>query len=39
LTLDRETCAAAGARFTWAASARQFLEALEPVGPALARAA
>ncbi|PCG13902.1 MULTISPECIES: glycosyltransferase family 4 protein [Sphingomonas] len=39
LALDRDTCAAAGARFTWAASARQFLDALEPFGSALARAA
>jgi glycosyltransferase involved in cell wall biosynthesis len=32
LTLDRTACAAAGARFTWAASARQFLDALAPFG-------
>jgi len=39
LTLDRAACAAAGARFTWPASARQFLDALQPFGPALATAA
>ncbi|WP_184503824.1 glycosyltransferase family 4 protein [Sphingomonas endophytica] len=39
LTRDRAACAAAGARFTWPASARQFLEALQPFGPVLARAA
>jgi glycosyltransferase involved in cell wall biosynthesis len=39
LTLDRATCAAAGARFTWPASARQFLEALEPFDMGLSRAA
>lgn len=32
LTLDRATCAAVGAGFTWAASARQFLDALAPFG-------
>ncbi|MEH3047497.1 glycosyltransferase family 4 protein [Sphingomonas adhaesiva] len=31
LALDRADCAAAGARFTWAASARQFLDALHPI--------
>ncbi|MGK6324531.1 glycosyltransferase family 4 protein [Sphingomonas sp. DT-51] len=35
LTLDRATCAAAGAGFTWAASARQFLDALAPFGATL----
>ena len=35
LTLDRAACAAAGAGFTWAASARQFLDALAPLGGAL----
>lgn len=30
LTLDRATCAAAAAAFTWTASARQFLDALQP---------
>ncbi|WP_277981972.1 glycosyltransferase family 4 protein [Sphingomonas phyllosphaerae] len=35
LTLDRAACAAAGAGFTWAASARQFLVALAPLGAAL----
>jgi glycosyltransferase involved in cell wall biosynthesis len=30
LTLDRGTCAAYGRGFTWAASARQFLDALVP---------
>jgi glycosyltransferase involved in cell wall biosynthesis len=39
LTLDRATCAAAGAGFTWAASARQFLDALAPFGPELRAAA
>ena len=39
LTLDRATCAAAGAGFTWAASARQFLDALAPFGAALRMAA
>ena len=39
LTLDRAVCAAAGARFTWPASARQFLDALQPFGHALATAA
>ena len=39
LTLDRTTCAAAGARFTWPASARQFLDALEPFDMGLSRAA
>jgi len=38
LTLDREGCATAGARFTWAASARQFLDALVPIRD-IARAA
>ncbi|MEM8695201.1 MAG: glycosyltransferase family 1 protein [Pseudomonadota bacterium] len=31
LTRNRETCAAYGARFSWAESARQFLEALQPI--------
>ncbi|MBW6533289.1 glycosyltransferase family 1 protein [Sphingomonas sp. RRHST34] len=35
LTLDRAACAAAGAGFTWAASARQFLDALAPFGATL----
>ena len=39
LRLDRTTCAAAGARFTWAASARQFLDALQPIDAGLPRAA
>jgi len=39
LTLDRATCAAAGAGFTWAASARQFLDALAPFGAELRAAA
>ncbi|MBB3695286.1 glycosyltransferase family 1 protein [Sphingomonas sp. BK580] len=39
LTLDRATCARAGADFTWAASARQFLDALAPFGAALRMAA
>ncbi len=39
LTLDRTTCAAAGVRFTWPASARQFLDALEPFDTGLSRAA
>ncbi len=39
LTLDRGACAAAGARFTWAASARQFLDALQPIAGVRARAA
>jgi glycosyltransferase involved in cell wall biosynthesis len=39
LTLDRAACAAAGARFTWPASARQFLDALQPFGTALCHAA
>ncbi|VXC89454.1 glycosyltransferase family 4 protein [Sphingomonas sp. 8AM] len=38
LTLDRAACAAAGAQFTWPASAQQFLDALQPFGAALARA-
>ena len=33
LTRDRATCAAYGRRFTWAASARQFLSALVPGYP------
>ena len=37
LALDPAGCAAAGAHFTWRASARQFLAALVPIG--LARAA
>ena len=39
LQLDRGTCATAGARFTWAASARQFLEALHPFDAEMRRAA
>lgn len=38
LRLDRAACAAYGAGFTWAASARQFLDGLFPLPP-LARAA
>lgn len=34
LTLDRRTCAAYAGRFSWPASARQFLTALEPAVPA-----
>lgn len=34
LTLDRAACAAAGQRFTWAASTEQFLAALQPIGAA-----
>jgi len=33
LLLDRRTCAHYGAGFTWAASARQFLDALVPLKP------
>ncbi|MEH3101837.1 glycosyltransferase family 4 protein [Sphingomonas adhaesiva] len=39
LALDRGVCAAAGARFTWAASARQFLDALQPIASVHALAA
>lgn len=39
LTRDRKTCAAYGQTFTWEASARQFLEALAPVGVASEREA
>ena len=39
LTLDRGACGAAGARFTWPASAAQFLDALEPFGGVMSRAA
>lgn len=39
LELDRAACAAAGARFTWQASARQFLHALQPIDTVLERAA
>ena len=39
LMRDRAACAAYGAGFTWAASARQFLAALAPVDGAHARAA
>ena len=39
LRLDRAACAHAGAHFTWAASAAQFLAALRPVRDALPRAA
>jgi len=41
LALDRADCAAYGQSFTWAASARQFLDALAPIGEdvALAQAA
>ena len=35
LTLDREACAAYGSHFTWAASAREFLAALEPSSDAV----
>ena len=35
LTLDRAACAAYGSRFTWEASAREFLAALEPVPDAV----
>ena len=33
LTRDRVTCAAYAGRFSWAASARQFLHALVPLQP------
>lgn len=33
LTLDRRVCAAYAGRFSWRASARQFLTALEPAAP------
>lgn len=39
LTRDRLLCADYGAGFTWAASARQFLNALEPIGESVRRAA
>ena len=39
LRLDRAACAAAGAAFTWRASAEQFLGALQPIHLPLARAA
>ena len=39
LACDRGACAAYGARFTWAESARQFLEALAPVPPEAVRQA
>lgn len=39
LTRDRAACAAYGARFTWAASARQFLDALVPTQSEARRAA
>lgn len=39
LALDRGACARAGARFTWAASAAQFLAALRPIHGGLAQAA
>ena len=39
LRLDRATCAAAGAGFTWEASARQFLDALQPIDMVHDRAA
>ncbi len=41
LLLDRDACAAYGSRFTWEASAREFLAALEPAAeaPAPERAA
>lgn len=34
LTRDRTACAAYGSRFTWSASAGEFLDALVPIGPA-----
>ncbi len=39
LALDCAACATAGAGFTWPASARQFLDALEPFDTGLSRAA
>ncbi|HWW63395.1 MAG TPA: glycosyltransferase family 1 protein [Sphingomonadaceae bacterium] len=39
LTRNRAACAAYGARFTWAASARQFLDALVPLNSETRRAA
>lgn len=39
MTRDRAACAAYGARFTWAESARQFIAALAPVGTERAMAA
>lgn len=39
LDLDRAVCAAHGADFTWAESARQFLDALEPIRTAVPLAA
>ncbi|MEH3159048.1 MAG: glycosyltransferase family 1 protein [Sphingomonas taxi] len=39
LTRDRAACAAYAARFTWAASARQFLDSLAPIGAEESQAA
>lgn len=39
LTRDRDVCARYGAGFTWAASARQFLSALEPIARSIREAA